>query len=358
VWRDAGITWTRHDFHVTECFDPWLGFVAKDEVWLSVLEKASSLRVFRSLDGGENWVRLQTTAEGVDHETFVSGQLAHANYPEVYIVAEQDAREPASSMDASSIMVMRSVDSAPSFQTKNVFPALVSLNAMNPLVLEDGTLLVPYADFGMATSDGDKPLQHPRSWLLRSPDQGKTFAPPTLISEACYRSWEWMSLDGRTESPFRGRLYYACTGIDYHTILLHHSTDGGRTWLGPVSVAESSGSQQQRTPMIAVDRNGIVGVSWFEERIQSDNSSNATHCVDLLFSLSVDGGTSFLRPVKVTGVPSCSSSAKKAKAEQRWPTGGDYTGLQATPDGLFHLIWSDARNGAGHLWTAEVKHFK
>ncbi len=167
-----------------------------------------------------------------------------------------------------------------------------------------------------------------------------------------------MSLDGATESPFRGRLYYACTGIDYHNILLHHSTDGGRTWSAPASVFASSGSQQQRTPMIAVGGNGIVGMSWFEDRIQSDNSSDATHCVELLFSLSVDGGTSFLGPVRVSGVPGCSSSAKKAKAEERWPTGGDYTGLQATPDGVFHLVWSDSRNGAGHLWTADAKQAK
>lgn len=358
VTLDAGRTWKRYDLHVTECFDPWLGFVGKDEIWLGVLEKASSLRLFRSLDGGENWVRVPTAAEGVDHETFVSGQSHHANDREVYIVAEQDTREPVSGIDASSIMIMRSVTSVPSFQTINVIPALVSLNAMNPVVLEDGTLLVPYADFGMASSDGDKPLQHPRSWLLRSRNQGKTFAPPTLISEACYRSWEWISLDSATQSPFRGRLYYACTGIDYHSILLNHSTDGGRTWLGPVSVFESSASQQQRTPMIAVNRNGIVGMSWFEDRIKSDNSSKATHCVELLFSVSVDGGTSFLTPVTVTGVPSCSSSVKKAKAEERWPTGGDYTGLQATPDGVFHLVWSDARNGTADLWTAEVKQAK
>src|SRR5215469_11154087 len=153
--------------------------------------------------------------------------------------------------------------------------------------------------------------------------------------------------DGAPESPFRGRLYYACAGTDYHSILLHRSTDGGRTWVVPVSVFESSGSQQQRTPMIAVNRNGVVGVSWFEDRIQNDNSSNATHCVELLFSSSVNGGTSFLTPVKVTAAPSCSSSVNKAKAEERWPTGGDYTGLQVTPDGVFHLIWSDARNGAG-----------
>jgi hypothetical protein len=252
-------------------------------------------------------------------------------------------------------MIMRSVNAAPSFQTKNVIPALVSLNAMNPVVLEDGTLLVPYADFGMTTPDGDKPLKHPRSWLLRSADQGQTFAPPTLISEACYRSWEWMALDSATESPFRGRLYYVCTGVDYHSILLHHSTDGGRTWLGPVSVVGSSRAMQQRTPMIAVNRNGIVGMSWYEDRIQSDNSGNTSHCPELVFNSSVDGGTTFSAPLKVTGIPSCSCSLKKGKAEERWPTGGDYTGLQATPDGIFHLVWSDARNGAYQLWTAEVR---
>jgi hypothetical protein len=358
VTQDAGLTWKRHDLHVTECFDPWLGFIGKDEIWLAVLEKASSLRLFRSLDGGNNWLPLQTAADGVDHETFVSRQSKHANDREVYIIAEQDTREPANGTDASSIMIMRSMNSVPSFQTKNVIPFLVSLNAMNPVVLEDGTLLVPYADFGIASSDGDKPLQHPRSWLLRSGDRGKTFAPPTLISEACYRSWEWISLDSAIQSPFRGRLYYACTGIDYHSILLHHSTDGGRTWLGPVSVFESSGAQQQRTPMIAVNRRGIVGMSWFKDSIQSDNSSNPTHCVEILFSVSVDGGSRFLTPVTVTGVPSCSDSVKKTKAEERWPTGGDYTGLQATSDGVFHLVWSDARNSAGHLWTADVKQAK
>ncbi len=353
---DGGRTWKRSDLHVTECFDPWVNFIGKDEIWLGVLEKASSLRLFRSRDGGKNWLTLQVAAYKVDHETFVSAQAQHADDRQIYIVAEQDTREPATGIDASSIMVMRSLTSVRSFQTKNVIPALVSLNAMNPVVLEDGTLLVPYADFGRATSDGDKPLQHPRSWLLRSHNQGRTFGPPTLISEACYRSWEWISLDTATESPFRRRLYYACTGTDYHSILLHHSTDGGQSWSRPVSVFESSGSQQQRTPMIAVNRNGTVGVSWSEDRI--DTSSGSSHCRELLFSVSIDGGTSFVTPVKVTGVPSCSNSARKSKAEERWPTGGDYTGLQATPDGVFHLVWSDARNGAYRLWTAEVKQAK
>ena len=355
VTQDAGLTWNRYDVHITECFDPWLGFVGKNEVWFGVLEKASSLRLFRSEDGGQNWLPLHVAASGVDHETFVSRPSQDVNNREIYVVAEQDARESTSGVDASSIMIIRSTNAPLSFQTKNVFPALVSLNAMNPVVLEDGTLLVPYADFGTTTPDGDKPLQHPRSWLLRSADQGQTFAPPTLISEACYRSWEWIALDTATASPFRGRLYYVCTGVDYHSIVLHQSSDGGRTWLGPVSVVGPSLAVQQRTPMIAVNGNGIVGMSWYEDRIQSNHSGNASHCLELVFSSSVDGGTTFSAPINVARIPTCSSSLKKGEAEKRWPTGGDYTGLQATPDGVFHLVWSDARSGAYRLWTAEVR---
>jgi hypothetical protein len=34
--------------------------------------------------------------------------------------------------------------------------------------------------------------------------------------------------------------------------------------------------------------------------------------------------------------------------------GGDYFGLTAGADGRFHLVWSDARDGAFQIWTAAV----
>ena len=113
--------------------------------------------------------------------------------------------------------------------------------------------------------------------------------------------------------------------------------------------------KRERTPMIEVNRDGIVGMSWYEDRIESDDSKQESHCQELFFSTSVDGGMTFSTPVQVAGVPSCARSLKRGKVEERWPTGGDYTGLQASPDGVFHLVWSDARNGAYQLWTADVK---
>ncbi len=34
--------------------------------------------------------------------------------------------------------------------------------------------------------------------------------------------------------------------------------------------------------------------------------------------------------------------------------GGDYSGLAATSDGMFHVVWSDARSGIYQLRTATV----
>ena len=358
VTLDSGRTWERHDLHVPRCFDPWLAFVGGDEVLLAVLEKASYLRLFRSPDGGKSWLPLPQTASAVDHEMFVYRQSSDANKPDVYIVAEQDMRETISGADASSIMIAQLPNLEEPFRSMNVFPSLLSLNAMNPVVLEDGTLLVPYVDFSRPSPTGDAPLQHGRSWLLRSVDRGQTFAPPSLISESCYRGWEWLSLDNSATSPFRGNLYYVCTGVDYQSVLLHRSMDGGRTWAAPVSVGNSSGRARQRTPMIAVGGHGTVGISWYQDSQESDSSTQTSGCQKLFFSASLDGGATLSNPVKVSSDPSCSSSRKNGEAGRRWPAGGDYIGLHATPDGVFHLVWSDARNGVYELWTADIKETK
>ena len=40
---------------------------------------------------------------------------------------------------------------------------------------------------------------------------------------------------------------------------------------------------------------------------------------------------------------------------QRWPAGGDYFGLAVSPDGTFHVLWSDSRTGVFQLRTALIE---
>jgi hypothetical protein len=39
---------------------------------------------------------------------------------------------------------------------------------------------------------------------------------------------------------------------------------------------------------------------------------------------------------------------------ETWSRGGDYFGMAATTDGVFHVLWSDARANVFQLWTATV----
>jgi hypothetical protein len=42
-------------------------------------------------------------------------------------------------------------------------------------------------------------------------------------------------------------------------------------------------------------------------------------------------------------------------AASRWGSGGDYMGLAADKDGVFHPFWTDARSGTFQLYTAAVR---
>ena len=39
----------------------------------------------------------------------------------------------------------------------------------------------------------------------------------------------------------------------------------------------------------------------------------------------------------------------------RWPDGGDYIGLTADTDGVFHPFWADGRSGTYQLYTAAIR---
>ena len=39
----------------------------------------------------------------------------------------------------------------------------------------------------------------------------------------------------------------------------------------------------------------------------------------------------------------------------RWPYGTDYLSLASSPDGNFHLLWVDTRDGKGEIQTAKIE---
>ncbi|MBK7598131.1 MAG: hypothetical protein IPJ07_06230 [Acidobacteria bacterium] len=93
-----------------------------------------------------------------------------------------------------------------------------------------------------------------------------------------------------------------------------------------------------------------------------------------MFAVSVDGGESFLPPVRLSSAPSSRWGAGNfafspstwsdlmknirvtfLSAASRWGSGGDYIGLTADAEGVFHPFWPDSRTGTFQAMTSRVQ---
>jgi len=156
-------------------------------------------------------------------------------------------------------------------------------------------------------------------------------------------------------------------------VVLTVSTDGGTTWSPPrpVDAAGPAGSSQYQ-PMLAATGEGVVGVAWYDTRDFPDRDR-----YDVRFAASVDGGESFLPSVKVSSQPSLPTgpgnlrgvplpeweAADRSKpaamdlysAFSAWPNGGDYSGMAADTEDVFHPFWADSRDGTFQLYTSRIR---
>src|SRR5262249_30926228 len=120
---------------------------------------------------------------------------------------------------------------------------------------------------------------------------------------------------------------------------------------------------------IAVNRDGTVGVFWYDTRGLVGRDQWHVY-----FSASSDGGETFLPPVRVSSDPSTPFTDQNHRptpesvrqsaqsvgvlfrsAFSRWPDGGDYVGLTTDAAGVFHPVWADSRAGSFQLYTSRIQ---
>jgi hypothetical protein len=155
---------------------------------------------------------------------------------------------------------------------------------------------------------------------------------------------------------FRDRAYVVWT--DFATgrgqIRIAHSTDGGATWSVPRFVNDDSlaavragGGPDHFMATVAVNKDGVVGVLWYDRRDANDNLAYYAR-----FAASFDGGLTFSPSVRVSGAPNDPGAQRDRQAFLA--TGGDTAGLTAAADGRFHAVWIDNRTGIQQVWTAAI----
>ncbi len=247
-------------------------------------------------------------------------------------------------------------------------------------ILPNGTLLLPYR-FNPRTENLSRSIA-----VAASMDGGEHIGLPVSVApfQGGCGGLAGMTSD-HSAGPFHGRAYLMW-GSQYRgacSILVSNSDDNGKTWTDPVRIKVSNSirytAYERLMPQIAINKNGIVGVSWYEFREFSKSREYR-----LRFTASLDGGGTWLPSVPVSTQsfvvkhpPQFAANAVVSGGGRRatpkktesvdvrvlpsprsyyswnnWP--GDYTGMCASADGAFHVFWIDNRSGASELYTARV----
>ena len=385
VSSDGGYAWTDVDLPEQRIFgsgDPQVAFGAAGTAYFTSLtnkfDTASKrdrvgLFVYRSNDGGLEWGAPIDLGFGYDHEQIVVDHTGGPLAGRVYIGALYG-------YPVYRVGIFRSTDDGRSF----VGPVEVAngkgeygINVVNLLVLSDGTLFVPFADFEFKP-DQRKTNPHSNFWFATSRDGGETFTPAKKFFQQFRGNRDSLGLTTfpvfavDTSTTYRDRLYLVWT--DFRSgrarLLFSMSTDRGERWSDPRLIDPSvPATADQYQPAMAVSNDGTLAISWFDSR-----GTTGGHHYHEYFTASVDGGATFLPPRRVsTAVSSALGAGNLAlyssefrypadslrvallSAANRWASGGDYMGLTADADGVFHPWWADSRTGTFQIYTARVR---
>lgn len=360
---DRGGSWTRTDFGMERCIDPWVTFPGGDSVMVTGIELLSGVEggdrfrlvAFHSGDGGRRW----TAEPSVLGRSFDHPALLADGEGTVWL-ASRRMRETGSGHPRHTVYLGRSLDGGRAFDDLvEVRPSNLALIVTGLERLSDGTIVVGYADSQRNVDgfQGAGMLARSRAWVLRSA-QGRTVSEPLFVTDECasgvesaFPGYAILVADTARASSYRDRLYHACVRPGLDGIAVARSSDGGDIWSDPVRAAGAApGEGHARTPMLAVSRAGVVGAAWYDRSHDPDRA-----CQHTWFTASTDGGASFAEPVRITDVESCPEGAGNGRVARSWPMGGDYSSLTAAPDGSFRLVWADSRSGRFRLRTARIE---
>lgn len=343
----------------------------------------SACHFYRSEDGGLTWSKPVNLGRGLDHEQVVVDHSFGKFAGRIYVGALGGV------YPEYQVGVFRSDDDGRTF-TGPVKAATgrgeIGINVCNMLLMSDGTLFVPYADFPFKPEESKKNNKS-QYWFVISNDGGITYSQPKKIHYQQHSKYDDMikqrhagnfvtqgfpmfAVDNKTEA-FRDRLYIVWDDIRFgkSRFLSSFSKDRGETWTEPKPISpEAPDWSSQYMPMVFVNSQGVLGVMWFDTR-----ASNRTDRYHLYFTASVDGGETFLPAVQVSSAPSfpagevnltpsslfISNAEKSIKinglsAYSRWGNGGDYMGLTADSNGVFHPFWADSRGKSFQIWTSPI----
>jgi hypothetical protein len=333
--RDSGASWARTAVSASHTADPICLWTRQRGVYWGAIDLLS-----RSSDGGATW-RVLPRPGGLDRPFIVADETG----------GRLDGRLYLSGLDqlGNRMHVLRSDDGGETFSASTVHPHGANMigNQGNNVVLSDGTYVGLWQRLStrsragrfsgvvtaVTSSDGGRTL---RTWPVAGFVSAGFITLPQLAAD-------------ETGARFEDHLYAVWVDATSGSarIMFSRSNDDARTWSRPVQLdnAGSRSSANDFMPTMAVNRSGVIGVTWYDRRRDPGNLGYT-----VLFRASVDGGRSFRPPVQVSSHP---ARYPAAAGRARFNV-GEAAGLAPDANGDFHAIWIDNRTGRQQVWTATI----
>lgn len=345
--------------------------------------------VYKSSDGGRTW-KESARFPALDRE-YISIDKTKGKYAgRIYVEGLADIKGISGSLRPS-LQLFRSLDGGKTFLgpvsaefSEGTGPAG---GIDNSAVLADGTLVVMFrlTKLGRKAQLEQEPSLGPNCELhvISSKDGGESFGASQKIADfkSDFEGFRGSTIGQLAVDPgsklFPDRLYAVFPAIvsGRTQVLLSHSADKGKTWSKPVIVNDDRSPERRDNgpdhllPSVAVNRDGIVLITWYDRREAKDDRKWR-----LRAAASLDGGETFSASAPVSEALNDYSTAtpwelktwltRNYKAslvslsvllDPFFFTGGDTSGLAVDANGTFHPTWIDNRTGVAQLWSASVK---
>jgi hypothetical protein len=370
--RDGGKRWVRatHGAAAGKYFDgqdPAVAFDADGNAYLSTA--AAGFGVWKSTDGGRTWGEPAVVpGTGYDRTFVASDRSSRGTFRgRLYAVGKMPITvfgRPGADV----IAISSSGDGGVSFAfARLLLPAphkeLLSV-VSDLLVTQEGRVILALEIIDVQPLDA--PLLSGRYAIVTSDDGGRTFSEPRQVAVMHHygHARESQSVKGLggahlafdgSPGPRHGTLYmvWLDAGDGHEQVMAAASPDGGGTWSRPLRVNDNEGASNQSNPAIAVDGEGVVGVSWNDRRADPTDL-----CYQPYFAASADGGASFSPNVEVSQELTCPAGSHAEgtplDSSYRYLNGGDTQGIVGLPQGGFHLAWINGGAGQMQLWSTIV----
>jgi hypothetical protein len=381
---DAGRTWqvskvTGREDHMG---DPTAYFGPDGTAYYLTMNTPGNV-IYRSTDGGKNFSPYSVAVRGLDDRPYLTIDTTRGPHAgNIYITGMAHVFRTDGGETVTAAMV-RSVDSGRVFERIRFlepgegWPSssrFESPPAGEPVVTPDGTLAVPVLSASPTVLGDSIGRGHISLWV--SKDGGMRFLPVTP-GTARTKFWGptmWRGIHGvrsavdMTRGPHRGTIYVTWSNYEngHNVIRLARTKDLGKTWA--TTLVNDAPGADASTPSVAVNKDGVVGVSFYDRRDDPNNE-----CYRLYFAASVDGGATFSPNLRVGNDLSCPTAAKNwsptiggtgaggdlridlgALPTHRAQNAGETAGLQADANGRFQLVFINGFAGSMQLWSASV----